>query len=333
MTTSTLRAIPTGEPGFQEALILLAPPHREAHPRLSGFGRSYYPLALGDAYADRSFVLTRGDTPVAAAICGSDGETFSQFGAPIRLHLAGELGAAMERELLRGLIEQLMRMAGSEKTLRLADRIGTALSPLGELCLSLEGKAELQVMATVDLTQEVEQINAAIRRRYRPLINWGKKNLRLEYINANAPSKEKFLEYQEFHKLVAGRVTRAQESWDAMYAALKNGAGELVLGYEGDALVSGAMIIDGFEISIYASGVYDRTKFDRPLAHWPMYDGILRARQRGRKIFEIGAVDKASNPSQKETQIAQFKRGFASHLVPELSWTVPVKEAAKDETF
>jgi lipid II:glycine glycyltransferase (peptidoglycan interpeptide bridge formation enzyme) len=182
------------------------------------------------------------------------------------------------------------------------------------------------VIATIDLTQDTEKIDAAIRKSYRSLINWGKKNLSLEYVNADAPSRDKFLEYQEFHKLIAGRVTRTQESWDAMYKVLENGSGELILGYESGALVSGALIIDGAKVSIYASGAYDRSKFDRPLAHWPLYDGILRAKKRGMRNFELGSVDKASNPSQKEAQIALFKRGFASHLVPTLSWVIPIQK-------
>jgi hypothetical protein len=326
MIDSKFRAIEQDDNGFREALALLAPPEKAAHPRLSDFGREYYPLALGETYVDHSFVLADGDTPLVAVICGSNGETFSQFGAPIELHLAPGLNAKLERELLRGIAGQLEFKADGEKNFRFADAMGPSLSLLGEICLALEGYAELQVIATIDLTQDTEKIDAAIRKSYRSLINWGKKNLSLEYVNADAPSRDKFLEYQEFHKLIAGRVTRTQESWDAMYKVLENGSGELILGYESGALVSGALIIDGAKVSIYASGAYDRSKFDRPLAHWPLYDGILRAKKRGMRNFELGSVDKASNPSQKEAQIALFKRGFASHLVPTLSWVIPIQK-------
>lgn len=326
MTDSKLCMIDHSDSGFREALNQLAPPQKAPHPRLSEFGREYYPLVLGEGYIDCSFVLADDDAPLVAAICGSNGKVFSQFGAPIQLHFAEGLIAKQERKLLRDVVERLTFMADSEKYFRLADTIGSNLSILGEICLALEGKAELQVMAMIDLTLETEKIDSAIRKSYRSLINWGKKNLSLEYVNAAAPSREKFLQYQEFHKLTAGRVTRTQESWDVMYMAIEKGWGELVLGYESGALVSGALIIDGAEVSIYASGVYDRSKFDRPLAHWPLYDGIIRSKKRGMKIFELGAIDKASNPSQKEAQIASFKRGFASHLVPTLSWVIPIQK-------
>ena len=99
---------------------------------------------------------------------------------------------------------------------------------------------------------------------------------------------------------------------------------ELTLGYHMGELVSGTLIIDGKDISIYASGVYDRSKFNLPLSHWPLYDGILRSKKRGKKVFEIGLVDKGSNLEKKEMQIASFKRGFANNLSPEIHWLVPV---------
>ena len=326
MAFSKFIAMPIEESGFLDAIKLVATPKLALHPRLSEFGLEYYPLTLGKNYLNKSFILLENEKPVAVAILGSDGQQFSQFGAPIKLILIEGLSDKKIRNLFRNAIAHIIKSAIGEKTIHLADRRGLVLSPLGEVCLTLECEACTRVMAYVDLTKEIKSINACIRKSYRSLINWGRTNLDLEYVNATNPSWEKFQEFQKFHKRVSGRTTRSQESWDVMYSALQQNFAELTLGYQFGELVSGALIIDGAKTSIYASGVYDRSKFDRPLAHWLLYDSIVRSKSRGKKIFEIGLVDKHSNPSQKEINIAQFKRGFATNLEPELSWLVPIKK-------
>ena len=310
---------------FHQALHLLAPIDDAKHPRHSKFGLSYYPIVLGEKYKDQSFALYGSDGPLAVALCGTDGVSFSQFGAPIEFFLFDNLPEKLKRRVQSQMINYLISVAKNEEYLKLADKIKSTLSQLGEIALAGEGRPALQVMAAVDLTLEIDEIYSSLRKRYRPFINWGRRNITLDYVNASSLSLEKFREFQEFHRIIAGRSTRSQDSWDVMFSALEEGMGELSLGYLDGELVSGTLIIDGKDISIYASGVYERSKFDHPISHWPMYDAILRSKRRAKKIFEIGPVDSLSNTSKKEMQIANFKRGFASRLSPELFWLVPVQ--------
>ena len=324
MKKRRLRIVDRDQTDFTSLNDQLAAPIKAPHPRLSTFGREYYPLVLGDQYVDCSFVVCDVDQPLASVMCGTNGQSFTQFGAPIKIYLAPGLSGNAERQVIREAIQHLKISASTEKSVELADQIGSCLTPLGEVCLAMHAETKMQILAIVDLTQEQQEIHAAIRKSYRSLINWGRANILLDYVNADHANREKFCDYQAFHKLIAGRVTRNQESWNAMYKAIESGGGELILGYQSGVLVSGTLIIDGAEVSIYASGVYDRSKFDHPLAHWVLYNAILRAKERGMRILELGAVDQASNLSHKEKQIALFKRGFASHLAPTLSWAVPI---------
>lgn len=324
MTSPKFEFVECHETRFSEVCELLAPSHEATHPRHSSFGLEYYPLALGQNYSDRSFVLLDSNKPLAAVICGTNGDTFTQFGSPIQLFLSSDLSNKKERRVLQGILKHISNKADGEKTLKLADNIGPRLTQVGEISLSLEGRVCAQVLALVDLLQSERGIYSAVRKSYRPFINWGRENLRLEYINANNPLHSKFSDFQNFHRYISGRKTRSQKSWDTMFSAIKKNMAELTLGYYMGELVSGTLVIDGTDVSIYASGVYDRNKFNLPLSHWPLYDGILRSKNRGKKVYEIGLVDKGSNHEEKESNIALFKRGFANNLSPEIYWLVPV---------
>ena len=80
----------------------------------------------------------------------------------------------------------------------------------------------------------------------------------------------------------------------------------------------------------HASGVYDRTLFDKPLAHYPVWLGIERAQLRGMKTLELGVVYDKGTVSDKEYQIGYFKRGFATHIenYTVWRWSTPRHSAA-----
>jgi lipid II:glycine glycyltransferase (peptidoglycan interpeptide bridge formation enzyme) len=106
-----------------------------------------------------------------------------------------------------------------------------------------------------------------------------------------------------------------------MFDNIVGGLGELALAYLDDhKLVAGTMTFDGSEVTYYASGVYERELFDRPLAHFPLYDAILRSRGRSMKFFDLGAMPSKGAASEKEYNIGFFKRGFATFVEMHLVW-------------
>jgi hypothetical protein len=108
-----------------------------------------------------------------------------------------------------------------------------------------------------------------------------------------------------------------------MFETIAGGHGELSLSYATEgALLCGVMTLEGERIAQYASGVYDRDAFDRPLGHWPLFDAILRAKARGRSRFDLGQLPAADEPDAKVRNIGRFKRGFTDRIELELTWTL-----------
>jgi hypothetical protein len=141
----------------------------------------------------------------------------------------------------------------------------------------------------------------------------------LETVDHAHPDRSLFKRYQDFHHAVAGRSTRPQESWGAMFDWITGGHGELILASLDGELVAGTMVVDGVSTAYYASGVYDRERFDKPLAHWPLWLAMLHAGERGMKTFDLGDLPVEGAASPKEVNIGYFKRGFATRTEP---WTI-----------
>jgi hypothetical protein len=161
-------------------------------------------------------------------------------------------------------------------------------------------------VAWVDLQHEPPRL----RKSFKSLVNWGKRNLRIDRANGR-----QFDDFREFHAHVADRVTRPKPSWDLCFDEVRAGRGALLLGYLNDALVSGALFIDGDRISVYWSAVADRT-LDLPLAHALIAEGINLAAERHMSWLELGEVPAVGTADDKEVAIGFFKSGFASHILP-----------------
>jgi hypothetical protein len=129
-----------------------------------------------------------------------------------------------------------------------------------------------------------------------------------------------FDSYQAFHLKIAGHETRSQASWDAIYTWISAGGGELTLGSLDGELVSGTLVLYGSSIARYGSGVYDRTRFDKPLAHWPLWLAMQRSAEHGFEIFDIGDLPFAGTAPDKEINIGYFKRGFATRVSTSIEW-------------
>ena len=72
-------------------------------------------------------------------------------------------------------------------------------------------------IAYVDLAAGPAAWRAALRKSSRSLINWGRRNLSISYVNKDTPDRALFDQYRAFHAEVAGRVTRSEASWAVMY--------------------------------------------------------------------------------------------------------------------
>ena len=104
-----------------------------------------------------------------------------------------------------------------------------------------------------------------------------------------------------------------------------SGQAELMLGWlEDGSLVSGSIVVGTGETAYYASGVYARDQFDKPLGHWPLWRAMLRAQELGYRWFDAGENPDRWHGTDKEISIAFFKRGFSSRRILRMRWILPI---------
>jgi hypothetical protein len=196
------------------------------------------------------------------------------------------------------------------------------LSILGEVLFNAryQSKIVFEMMINFKDFRE-EHYFTSIRKSYKSLINWGKKNLEIKIISKENPSMDDFLSFKQFHLKIAGRQTRSDESWHIQYDMIQQGFGELILAYYKGNLVAGSLFMDQNDISLYFTGVYERSLFEFGLSHYLMYSGVCRSYERGNtKAFSLGIFE-TDIKDPKWYNIQYFKKGFCQELVPTLLWS------------
>lgn len=292
----------------------------EAYPHTGVFGRAYHPSVFRGE--DLSFAVSANETALLVCLCASFDHTLGFCSLPLRLFARRGLDDATYRAAVNAAFANLNALAAAHglRVATVREPTTANVSPLGEACLARGAQAATVQHACVDLTAGHAAWRAALRKSSRSLINWGKRSLAMRFVCRVTPDRDLFVEFQKFHAEFAGRVTRSQTSWDIMCDWIVSGRGELIAGYLDNRLISGSMFLDGRDICVYGTGVYDRTLFDKPLAHYPIWLAIERALARGLKTLELGLVHDKGTVSDKEYQIGYFKRGISTHIVTYTDW-------------
>lgn len=303
-------------------------PECDMHPYWGEFGRAYYPAVFEAARHDESFIVVDGDAPIMLVPCTRGGDVLDWFGLPIRVFVHVGLAAeplAAAADVAVGHCRALAVAHGLTRVHLLDESSHGALSPLGEACLNRRATATLRLNAIATIAEGEAGLRRGLRKSFKSLLNWGRRNLETRIIGAANPDESLFSAYREFHRKIAGRVTRGADSWQAMFRWIAAGRGELILGYLDNALVTGTMVVDGNGVTAYASGAYDRERFDKPMAHWPLWLAMLRSAERKNRRFDLGDVPTGGD--DKEYSIGYFKRGFATEIASAIEWTMAAGKA------
>jgi hypothetical protein len=324
MAMIILRAAEAASP-FAEWRALRAFSGMDSHPIWGEFGRRYYPVVFGNRRIDASFAVVDGTTPLLIAQCCGGDACLDWYGLPIRLSPSTELPHDSARSAIAKAVEYIEAFSRERRLDRasiLDPMEAGRLSPIGEACLGRGWFGALSLSGSCYLADGEAGLRRALRKSFRSLVNWGRNNLTMTYVNAANPDPDQFAAYRQFHFKVAGRSTRPEASWTAMFDWIAAGGGELALGRldTGD-LVAGSLVMDGTNTAYYSSGVYDRERFDKPLAHFPLYDAILRSGLRGMKRFDVGEIPQVGTATAKEFNIGYFKRGFVSEIKTSIHWS------------
>jgi hypothetical protein len=168
----------------------------------------------------------------------------------------------------------------------------------------------------IDLRLSEQEIRGSLRKSYKSLVNWGAREMSIRIADQNNLVPADIETFKQFHIAVAGRKTRSDESWNAQFEAVRMGRGFITFGYLGENLVAVTFIQAGLTEAFYGVGVYDRKLMadGLPIAHYPLYSSILTAKKYGFHFFKIDGLDQTDGKTEKQNNIAFFKKGFVNAI-------------------
>ena len=300
------------------------------HPLFGVFGRALY-KAVNDetgSHTPHYFAVMDENEPLILVPATSNFENVSSFGLPLTLGLRKGGSPRLWKKAFAAAFDHLRYIARHNNAPRIKILGGHSNSPLSLTdiaCIDQRARPNTHIHAIVeDVTNEVG-VRRQLRDSYRSLVNWGQRQIRPVYVNATDPSRANFDAYRDFHAKVTGSISHGSAYWDIFWQEIIAGHGELSLGFLNDGrLATGTLVIDAEETTYYASGVYDRELFDKPLGHFPVFDSIVRSKSRGLKTYDLGEIFPAGGSSEKEGQIGFFKKGFTSSFRLHTTWTTDV---------
>lgn len=168
--------------------------------------------------------------------------------------------------------------------------------------------------------KERQQYHCTLRKSYKSLINWGKRNIKLCYVNKADPNRALFDSFRFFHYKIANKITRNLSSWDTQYEMILCGHAELSLGYMDGKLVTGIFTQRHLNGYTYAVGVHERELFKYGVSHHILYDAVCRnMEKKTSSCFSLGYY-KTGDQGEKIKNINFFKKGFCTNLKPVIVW-------------
>ncbi len=308
-------------------------PELNGHPLFGDFTRRLYRTIHPTGHPDRSFLVADEAGPAAAVPCTvQDGEV-SMFGLPIPIAPRRDLDPAVAAKAASAALEHLDAIGAADGAAVARIRGGemATLGPVDRACVARLAKPETKMHAVVDLAGGEDGIRRGVRDSYRSLVNWGRKQMSMVYVNRDRLDRARFDAYPAFHTRIAGRGARGADYWEIVWAEIAGGGAELSLGHMADGtLIAGTLttFAGAGAIAYYASGTYDRDRFDKPIAHWPVFDAMTRAAERGIARYDLGEVYPRGATTEKEVRIGFFKKGFADAITLRLEWLAPLAPPA-----
>ena len=292
-------------------------PGWDAHPLAGGFAHRLYPT-VAPGHAECSFQVMAGDVPVLLARCTVFERQVSFYGLPLVLAPKADLPPKEAKKVLNAALDHLATLGGDVAVI--GDQVAAEPGLLGRLCIDRQAKGETKAWIVADLSQDTALLKRDVRESYRSLLNWGERNITLQVINRQNPDREKFDLFPAFHAQISGRA-RGDAYWQVYWQEIVAGQAELLLGWLADGtLVAGSIVVAAGNTAYYASGVYARDQFDKPLGHWPLWTAMVRAKEQGYTQFDAGEIADHWHANEKEGNIAFFKRGFSSRRLLRLQW-------------
>jgi hypothetical protein len=287
-------------------------------------------------FEDLSFVVEEGQQPLLGVQMSletrPDGSRhLTGFGRPI-LFLQSPAAPKIQ-------VDGAWKVAKPELDRLLAERpvativyrnLPPTLSPFGRYLLEMGAAAAPFFTLMIDLSPSKEELHQHVRKSYRSLINWGKRQLAIRILDADTIQDAQFERFRQLHVRVAGRETRSRRSWDLQCEMVRNGEAFVVFGELDGELVTASLYLHSPKLCYYGVSAADRNLFDKPLSHAVLWTGIVHAKQIGCAWMEVGEqiLGAPAHRTPKEAAISDFKRGFGGQTQVQLDvvWTANIRE-------
>ena len=187
------------------------------------------------------------------------------------------------------------------------------VSVVGKHLLDKGTKAEPYFTQIISLNKVENELYRKVRKSYKSLINWGKKNLQLHYLEPQTVTPKEMEQFHQLHVHVTGRETRSEHTWDIQYEMIRQNEAFGILGELDGELVTAALFPLSSKLCMYGVSASKRELFEKPLSHAVLWKAILYAQEKGCEFFEMGTqlyLNQNPSTSTKELNISTFKRGF-----------------------
>jgi hypothetical protein len=277
----------------------------------------YYDAYHEGKFRNCTFYVYVNDVPVIAFLGFTSEGQLGFFHLPAEVISIDTDAAVLDRAYSR-LLQELNRILLDEKI------TGFRYASDPYLCGAFFGEAHHQTFHTcmVNLELSEEQIFGNIRKSFKSLVNWGKRELSVQIMSQGNADAQLYEKIKQFHIQVAGRKTRNDLTWEKHFESVRTGEGYIVIGSFEGMLASVAIRLHGSEEAFYGVGINDRTLMEKhPVGHYPLLRAILHAKSIGLKRFNLNEIDPVEN-DEKANNISGFKKGFSKTLIPRTIYSV-----------
>jgi hypothetical protein len=275
---------------------------------------------------DCSFVVTKAAKPVLFVPCCIRGRNpLKCYEVPIVLFPTDDADPddlPVAYDLALNYLHSLARYVGAER-MDMEEEDSRILTPVSLFTGQRLAKRAGVERRFIDLTVDQSEIWKRIRKGHKHAINWGKKELEIRLWDGvdDKPIAEMLNLYERSGRgAVFSTADEIRDFWTPP-------RGDLYMVYRhGQPLGAVAVNYDGPNAYYTASVSIDHD--DVPTAHWPLYNAILRAKEKGMRNFQFGYLEIDESFEQKQRAIAHFKSGFAPDFTRHIWWYVHVHGSA-----
>jgi hypothetical protein len=172
----------------------------------------------------------------------------------------------------------------------------------------------------IDLSLPLHVLERGMRKGHRADVKRAGGLFTLQVLHGPQVATERLAAYQAMHARAAGRVTRAQSTFDMMFDWVRRGFAALVeASRDGEPVGFMLLFLHGAG-AYYGSGCTDPGAIHLPVGHALQWAAITWLKEHGYARYETGWQQYGplphDIPSAKEVNIARFKRGFGGDPWP-----------------